>query len=96
MPRETNFNDGVQLGPDRRINPDPIQSPPPSREDANLMRDAAADIEQLRRRNEILEARVEVMDLFAWVLGSKPPEPQSVGMAVDVADKLRRRAGGYR
>ena len=48
------------------------------------MRAAAEEIRSLRRRNEILEAKVEVMNLFAVTLHSSPAYP-SVGMGEDAA-----------
>lgn len=50
---------------------------------------AAAEIRELRRRNEILSAKVEMIDLFACVLHTQPAR-QSVGMAEDVAWAIDR------
>ena len=39
-----------------------------------LLTDAAAEIKMLRRQNEILGAKVEMIDFFAMVLHTKPAE----------------------
>lgn len=48
------------------------------------MRMAIDTIKDLRRRNEILEAKVEVMNLFAVTLHSHPAYPTQ-GMGEDAA-----------
>ena len=52
-----------------------------------LLKDAQQEIQQLRRRNEILGAKVEVMDSFMCVLHTKPAEHLQV-MSVDIARQL--------
>lgn len=56
----------------------------------NLMNSAAHEIRDLRRRNEVLTAKVEVMDLFACVLHTKAAS-RSEGMTEDVAWLLDRK-----
>jgi hypothetical protein len=51
------------------------------------LRDAQAEILDLRRRNEILSAKVEMIDLFACVLHTKPAEHVR-GASPDVAYAL--------
>ena len=53
-----------------------------------LLQEAREEIVSLRRRNEILGAKVEMIDLFACVLHTRPEFP-SRGMAEDVAWKLQ-------
>ena len=55
----------------------------------HLLQDARSEILQLRRENELLRAKQEMVDLFATVLYSKPYAP-SQGMGEDVAWKLER------
>lgn len=50
----------------------------------NLLLHAQSEILSLRRRNEVLQAKVDTMDLFALVLRTQPAF-QSVGMGEDVA-----------
>jgi len=50
----------------------------------NLLLNAQHEILGLRRRNEVLQAKVDTMDLFALVLRTSPSY-QSVGMGEDVA-----------
>lgn len=57
--------------------------------DKHLLLQAAAEIRQLRRVNEILQAKVDTMDLFAMVLVTQPTR-QSIGMGEDIAWKLER------
>lgn len=52
-----------------------------------LLKDAQLEIQQLRRRNEILGAKVEVMDSFMCVLHTKPAEHLQ-GVSVDIAWQL--------
>ena len=55
----------------------------------NLLMSAAHEIEALRRRNEILQAKVDVVEAFsAALLGPRTP----MGASVDVAWSLRRKA----
>ena len=49
-----------------------------------LLLEAVVEVRSLRRENEILRAKVEVMDLFACVLHTSPAL-KSQGMAPDVA-----------
>lgn len=53
----------------------------------HLLREAEHEIKSLRKRNEILSARVDTLDIFAAALGMRN---QSQGMSVDVAWSLRR------
>lgn len=55
-----------------------------------LLRDAIYEIRELRHRNEILAAKVEVMDLFALVLNTQPNH-RSVGMSPDVIFSMEKR-----
>ncbi len=57
----------------------------------NLLKEAAYEIRDLRRRNEILSAKVEVMDLFAMVLNTEPAR-RGQGMSSDVAWQLDKAA----
>jgi hypothetical protein len=57
--------------------------------DKHLLLQAAAEIRELRRTNQILQAKVDTMDTLAAFLFSEPPRP-SVGMAEDIAWKLDR------
>lgn len=50
----------------------------------NLLLHAQHEILDLRRRNEVLQAKVDTMDLFALVLRTTP-QYLSVGMGEDVA-----------
>jgi hypothetical protein len=54
-----------------------------------LLTDAMHEIRDLRRRNEILSAKVEVMDLFACVLHTTAAI-RSQGAAPDVAWALQK------
>lgn len=54
-----------------------------------LMGDAAQEIERLRRHNEVLAAKVEMIDLFTCVLHSQPAT-RSLSQGVDIAWKLRQ------
>lgn len=56
-----------------------------------LMLDAAVEIESMRRRMDVLQAKVDMIDLFELVLKT---QPRSVGqgMGVDIAWSLRRAA----
>jgi sulfate adenylyltransferase subunit 1 (EFTu-like GTPase family) len=55
----------------------------------DLLNDSRHEILALRRENEILRAKVEVMDLFALVLNTTP-NYRSQGMAIDVAWRLQK------
>lgn len=57
--------------------------------DKGLLIGAREEILSLRRRNEILSAKVEMIDLFSLVLHTKPAYP-SQGASVDVAWELER------
>ena len=52
-----------------------------------VLTDALHEIESLRRRNELLAAKVEVVDIFAAALLGRPGNH---GMALDVAWALRK------
>ena len=54
----------------------------------HLLIDAKQEIVALRRRNEILEAQLGVVEVFAAALGLKRNEQ---GMGEDVAWKLQRK-----
>jgi hypothetical protein len=54
-----------------------------------LLLEAASEIDSLRRQNETLRAKVEVMDLFACVLHTQPAT-YNPPMGVDVAWSLRQ------
>ena len=56
----------------------------------DLLNRAIEEIESLRRRNELLSAKVEMIDLFAATLFSKPAM-SGQGFAPDVVFELRRR-----
>lgn len=53
----------------------------------DLLLTAAAEIRELRRRNELLAAKVDVMDLFRCVLFTQP-SLTSYGESEDIAWKL--------
>lgn len=55
----------------------------------DLLISARAEILELRRRNEILAAKVETMELFATVFRTQP-NYGSQGMSVDVAWQLAK------
>lgn len=55
-----------------------------------LLKDAANEIQTLRRTNEILAAKVEVMDAFMCVLHTSPAQHVQP-MAVDVAWRLTQK-----
>lgn len=55
----------------------------------DTLQEAEHEIIGLRRRNEILGAKVEVMDLFACVLFTQAASHVQ-GQAVDIAWKLRQ------
>jgi hypothetical protein len=54
-----------------------------------LLIDAKSEILALRRKNEILQAKVEVMDLFSLVLHTRPAYSEH-GAVVDVAWQLQK------
>ena len=56
----------------------------------NLLRNAREEILRLRRGNELLSAKVEMIDLFACVLHTRPAS-HSVGMSEDVAWALQKK-----
>lgn len=55
-----------------------------------LLTSAVHEIQGLRRRNEILNAKVEVMELFACVLHTTPAQ-HSQSMSPDVAWALQKK-----
>ena len=59
-------------------------------EQKQLLNEARAEIQGLRRSNEILTAKVEVMDAFMCVLHTRPAE-QTRGATPDVAWELTKR-----
>jgi len=56
-----------------------------------LLNEARAEILTLRRSNEILRAKVEMIDLFACVLHTEPARRRSEGIAPDVAWALQKK-----
>ena len=56
-----------------------------------ILNEAKHEITSLRRQNEILRAKVEVMDLFACVLHTQPAMREQ-GMTVDIAWQLEKEA----
>lgn len=54
-----------------------------------ILTDAKHEIEQLRRQNELLRAKQEMIDLFACVLYTKPAE-RLQAMQPDVIYQLER------
>lgn len=58
-------------------------------DDARALREAAAEIEDLRRRNELLYAKVQVMELFRLALTARP-DGDPMGYSPDVVPHLRR------
>lgn len=59
----------------------------------SLLQEARSEILELRRTNEVLGAKVEMIDLFATVLFTKAVE-HSRGYSEDVAWKLQRAIDG--
>jgi len=55
----------------------------------HLLLAAKSEIERLRRQNEILNAKVSTMELFATVLHTNPSYPP-MGASVDIAWELQR------
>lgn len=55
----------------------------------HILNEALHEIARLRRQNEILSAKVEVMDLFAVVLHTKPSYPNECA-SVDVAWQIQK------
>lgn len=53
-----------------------------------LLNKARHEILQLRRRNEVLNAQMAVVDIFAAALGLRP---HSQGMEIDVAWEIERK-----
>ena len=56
----------------------------------NLLTNAAHEIRQLRRSNEIMAAQLEMVALFDRVLNSRPPERHMIGTSEDVAWSIDR------
>lgn len=61
----------------------------PERELVDLLMRAEVEINQLRRRNEILEAVNRVIETFSTALFA---QPSTQGAAVDIAWELRKAA----
>lgn len=59
-------------------------------EEKDTLQRAIHEIRDLRRTNEILSAKVEVMELFALVLNTKPNYPTQ-GMSEDIAWRMQKR-----
>jgi hypothetical protein len=53
-----------------------------------LLKKAASEIEALRRDNEVMAAKVQVMDLFGAALFAIPYDPPQ-GMAEDIVWRIR-------
>ena len=53
----------------------------------HVLNDALHEIESLRRRNELLQAKVDVVEIFSAALLGKPGP---VGMSPDVVWSLRK------
>lgn len=53
----------------------------------HLLMSAKAEIEQLRRENELLRGKVHVVDVFAAVLFGAP---RQMGATIDIAWELQR------
>lgn len=60
-----------------------------------LLSNAMHEIRHLRHKNEILEAKVSMIDLFVTVLFSQAPH-QSVGAQADVSYALERKINELR
>jgi hypothetical protein len=60
-----------------------------TKERNQLLAEAIDEIRDLRRRNELLSAKVEMIDLFAMVLHTTPAH-RSQGASVDIAWKLQK------
>lgn len=58
-------------------------------EQKHLLRAAAAEIESLRRVNEVLTAKVETMELFGQVFHTRPNHGQHA-MTEDIVWRMRR------
>jgi hypothetical protein len=58
----------------------------------DTLRSACGEIERLRQRNMILEAKVEVMDAFMCVLHTKPAECHNQGFGIDVSWEVKKLA----
>lgn len=56
----------------------------------DLLEEARQEIIHLRRRNEILSAKVEMIDLFACILNTRPWAPAET-MGEDIAWKLQKK-----
>lgn len=76
--------ESIEILPDGSIKT--IKSEPPE----HLLEEARQEILRLRRANEILSAKVEMIDLFACVLHTSPAR-HSVGESEDVAWKLQQK-----
>lgn len=59
----------------------------------HLLEDAMREIVSLRRDNELMRAKLEVMDLFACVLHTKPAM-RTEGASLDVAWALQKAIDG--
>lgn len=60
------------------------------RDTENMLAGAMYEIRDLRRRNEILGAKVEMIDLFACVLNTQPAH-LSRGASIDIAWQIEKR-----
>ena len=56
----------------------------------NLLINAAREIRELRRSNEIMEAQLEMVALFDRVLHARPPERSMIASSEDVAWSIDR------
>ena len=59
----------------------------------HLLLEAAHEIHRLRRENELLRAKQEMIDLFACVLHTKPANHIGNGVGPDIAYQLEKVAG---
>lgn len=55
-----------------------------------LLREALADIEDLRRQNELMAAKLEGVEMMAMAVSSRLPSGPSTGMKECVVHKIRR------
>lgn len=51
---------------------------------------AASKVRELRRHNEILQAKVDTMELLAGFVYARVPEPRSMGAEEDIAWRIDR------
>lgn len=71
--------------------PDPAPAPASKAPEAALLKEAANQIDNLRRANESLAAQVRVIEIFGAALSSPPPGSGGA-YGVDIAWELRKAA----